>query len=194
MSVERAEPRPRLGAGGLLVALWGVGGVIAVLLQAVSRLLPRALEALPTLGALEWAVVGLWVAFMAYVEGWRGFHLRFAPRVAARALHLGRHPDAVAVALAPAYCMSLFHSTRRQLIVSWALLLGIVALVVLVRQLPQPWRGIVDAGVVVGLGIGTASLLWHGAQGLRGRLPPPDDLPPAARRRDEPAGATDNGR
>jgi hypothetical protein len=36
--------------------------------------------------------------------------------------------------------------------------LAIVGLVLLVGMLPQPWRGIVDAGVVVGLGWGIVAL------------------------------------
>jgi hypothetical protein len=55
--------------------------------------------------------------------------------------------------------MGLFHATRRRLFVSWGVLLGVTALIVLVRLLDQPWRGIVDAGVVVGLSWGTLSLL-----------------------------------
>jgi hypothetical protein len=42
----------------------------------------------------------------------------------------------------------------------------------------QPWRGIVDAGVVVGLGIGTASIVWHAVRAMAGTPPPVGaDLP-----------------
>ena len=54
--------------------------------------------------------------------------------------------------------MGLFHAPRRVLIVSRSMVVGIVLLVVTVRQLAQPWRGIIDAGVVVGLGLGLVSL------------------------------------
>jgi len=37
---------------------------------------------------------------------------------------------------------------------------------VLVRLVPQPWRGIVDAGVVIGLAWGAVSLLVLGIQAL----------------------------
>ena len=47
--------------------------------------------------------------------------------------------------------------------------LGIVGIVQLVRLLEQPWRGIVDAGVVVGLAYGTAALLIHFIAVLLGR-------------------------
>ena len=33
----------------------------------------------------------------------------------------------------------------------------VIVLIVLVEQLPQPWRGIVDAGVLLGLGWGLGS-------------------------------------
>ena len=36
----------------------------------------------------------------------------------------------------------------------------IIGFVLIARQLPQPWRGIVDAGVVVGLGLGIISILY----------------------------------
>ena len=47
----------------------------------------------------------------------------------------------------------------------------IVLLVVAVRQLPQPWRGIVDLGVVVGLFAGALSIVFFAVQAVGGRLP-----------------------
>ena len=41
--------------------------------------------------------------------------------------------------------------------------------------LPFPWRGLIDAGVVVGLGWGALSVVWFGGQALRGN-PPDYDL------------------
>ena len=48
--------------------------------------------------------------------------------------------------------------SRRTKITAYALTFGIVVLVILVHRLDQPWRGIIDAGVVVGLGWGVLSL------------------------------------
>jgi hypothetical protein len=45
---------------------------------------------------------------------------------------------------------------------------GIIVLIILVRLLPQPWRGMVDAGVVVGLAWGMISLILFGLQALGG--------------------------
>ncbi len=121
-----------------------------------------------------------WAVFNLYAEGYRGFQLRFSPRVVSRAFHLADHPRPLHVIFALPYCMSLFHSTKRQLIVSWVLVIAIVALVILVRSFPQPWRGIVDGGVVIGLAWGTIAIVVFYVRGLLGNPPPIQDLPTAA--------------
>lgn len=132
-----------------------------MLFNAVVRLTPKALEALRMeLGLLELAGLALWVLFMLYTEGYRGFHLRFSPMVVARAETLAGPGPLHHKLLAPLYCMGLFHATRRRLVLSWGLITMIVCLVLAIRLLDQPWRGLVDAGVVVGLAAGTASIGW----------------------------------
>lgn len=159
----------RASLTGRLAATWGVLGVIAFLAQALVRLGAIAFEGVAQLTSpLEHIVLAIWVLVMAYAEGWRGFHRRFSPRVVARALVLARDPRPLRALLAPLFCMSLFGASRRGLLVARILLGGIVVLVLFVRMLDQPWRGVVDAGVVVGLGIGTASIGWHAARALRG--------------------------
>jgi hypothetical protein len=162
----------------LLIA-WGVLGVVALLVQALWRLTPIALEALGSgLSPLHWGITLAWVGINAHAEGYRGFHRRFSPRVVARAQWLADNPRPWLVALAPIFCMSLVHASRRGLIVARVLLLGIVGIVAVVRLLPQPWRGIVDAGVVVGLGLGLLSLLYFYVRELWGHPPAADpDLP-----------------
>jgi uncharacterized membrane protein YkgB len=54
--------------------------------------------------------------------------------------------------------MGFFHATRRRQVTSILVTAGIVVMVVLVRQLAQPWRGIVDLGVVAGLVWGLVAL------------------------------------
>src|SRR5688500_7986723 len=134
------------------------------------------------LTALQWVVLVVWSIWMAYSEGWRGFHLRFSPRVVARAWWLAEHSTPsratpLRVVLAPLFCMSLFGASRRGLIVARVLVLAIVALVVVIRMLEQPWRGIVDAGVVLGLALGLVSLLVHAARALGGAPRADPDLP-----------------
>jgi hypothetical protein len=162
-------------------ALWGIAGVIALLANAIYRLTPYALELVhASLTAVELAALVVWVAFNAYSEGYRAFHRMFSPRVVARARTLaGAKP--LFVVLAPLYCMGLFHATRRRLLVSWSITIGVVGIVILVRSLAQPWRGIIDAGVVVGLAWGVGSILYYTARALAGHaMPVPTDLPPQA--------------
>jgi len=156
-----------------LVVVWGLLGIMALLARALITLSPLAVEAMSSgMSALQWAVAGAWVVFMAYTEGYRGFQQRFSPMVAARLLVLRDQPTALRVVLAPLFAMGLIDATRRRLFVSWGVLLGVVALILLVRMLPQPWRGIVDLGVVVGLTWGAISLLVHAGLALaRGHAP-----------------------
>jgi hypothetical protein len=68
--------------------------------------------------------------------------------------------------------MGYFYATRRRKITSISLTLGIVLLIILVHFVPQPWRGIIDFGVVVGLAWGIVSLLAFSFQAM-GRKPYP---------------------
>lgn len=165
---------------GRASAIWGVLGVVVFLLQAVLRLLPIAREGCLRIdAATTWLGLVAWVAFMAYAEGYRGFHQRFSPRVVARAIHLAQHPTLFRALFAPLFCMSLFGATARGMRVARLLLVGIVALVVAMRWVAQPWRGIVDAGVVVGLGLGLLSIV----RALLGVAPTVDaDIPRRAER------------
>jgi hypothetical protein len=55
----------------------------------------------------------------------------------------------------------------------------IVSAIVALRHVPQPYRGMVDGGVVLGLGLGLISLLVHFARSLNGTAPEvPADMPP----------------
>lgn len=173
-------PRQRLGFAGVAIASWGVVGIVVLLLEAIHRLAPMAIEPIEDhqMSPLQWALYIGWCVFNAYAEGYRGFQRSFAPRVVVRAIHLARHPTPLRVLLAPAYCMALFHARRRKLIAAWLLLIGIVLIVILVRQLDQPWRGIIDAGVVIGLAWGTLAILVFFVRALWwGHVPEDDSLP-----------------
>jgi hypothetical protein len=154
----------------VVIAAWGVAGVVAILISAIARLTPLALEPVLayTMTTLQWAVYVLWSVFNGYVEGYRGFQKGYVPRVVARAFWLGEHPRPLLVLLAPFFCSGLIHATRRRLITSWCLVFGIYGIVQLVRMLEQPWRGILDAGVVVGLAYGTLALVVAFARVLAG--------------------------
>jgi hypothetical protein len=160
-------------------ALWGIAGVALVLAQALYRLVPIALELSGrSLRPVEIGALAGWLAICVYAEGYRGFHKQFSPRVIARAQHLSAHPRPWLVALAPLFCIGLVHATRKRLVVAWTLTLAIVALVIVVKRLEQPWRGVIDTGVVAGLGIGLVSLGYFAVRALRGKqMPVAPDVP-----------------
>ena len=61
---------------------WGIGGVLLMLVYAIYRLAPIALDLERSpMSQLHWAALIVSVAYMAYAEGYKGFHLGFAPRV-----------------------------------------------------------------------------------------------------------------
>jgi hypothetical protein len=150
---------------GMLSSLWGLAGVMLLLGSAVYRLTPLAMDAFShEMLWYHWAFFAFVLIFMAYAEGYRAFQQGFSPRVAARARYLRNHRNALHSLLAPLFCMGYFHAPKRRRVTSISVTVGIIVLVILVRLLPQPWRGIVDAGVVVGLAWGLVSLLIFAIQ------------------------------
>lgn len=176
MSVTAQRPADPTG---WVIWAWGVLGVLGILAQAVVRLTPRALGVFEhPLTPLQWALCAVWIVFMLYTEAWRGFHKQFSPRVVVRSLRVAEDRTPWLVLLAPLVAMGLLHGTRKRLIVSRTLLLGIVILVLVVRLLPEPWRAIVDAGVVLGLAAGALSIVWFAVRAGLGTVPPnPADFP-----------------
>ena len=169
----------RLSVVELAITCWGVLGVVILVGQALLRLVPLAVEPIQKdqLNTWQWGLFVGWGLFNAYAEGYRGFHKAFSPRVVARAFHLARHPRPLHVLFAPLFCMALFHARRKNLVIAWTLCSFIVLAIVAIRRLPQPWRGIVDVGVVTGLSVGLLSLLFFFVQALRGSVPHTDRLP-----------------
>ncbi len=158
---------------GFIGALWGFSGVVALLGFAIYRLTPRAMEALEfSLSTGQWIFLFVFTLFMLVAEGYRGFQKKFSPRTAARVKYLRDHPRVFHVLLAPFFCMGYFHAKRKTQITAICLTLGIVLLVILVGRLPQPWRGLVDFGVVLGLTYGVVSFAIFTAKALFGENDP----------------------
>jgi hypothetical protein len=146
--------------GGRIGAVWAVVGFSLILLDAINRLSGMALDAFAEGFTLpQWVGLVLVVLFMAYTEGYRGFQKSFSPRCAARAYHLYKNPEPLSVALAPLFIMGFFRAERRPFLIAWVGTMVIVMLVFALHVTPQPWRGIVDCGVVVGLSWGLISFL-----------------------------------
>ncbi|MCB9797164.1 MAG: hypothetical protein H6741_31135 [Alphaproteobacteria bacterium] len=169
-----ALPARRTGLLARLASWWALLGFVAVMLEAILRLAPKALVGLDDPSPFTLGIYAVSVTFMLITEGYRGFQQRFAPRFAQRALFIRAEPTALRVLFAPFYAMALFDAPRRRVIGSWVLVAVIVALVLLVARLPQPWRGAVDAGVVAGLSYGLVVTVGFFLQGLRAELAPPE--------------------
>ena len=144
---------------GKVGALWGIAGLSLLFGNALFRLYFYA-QALCGMEFewFHWVALAASLLFMGYAEGYKGFHLKFSPRVAARALYLKNNPTVIRVLFAPFFCMGYFHADRKRKIISYCLTIMVIGLIVWVKTLEQPWRGIVDAGVVLGLGWGLVSV------------------------------------
>jgi hypothetical protein len=170
-----SSSKARYSAPGILAGAWGVGGMALVLIDAATRLSKYMLEAFTVdWSLLHWTLFLVNTGFMAYAEGYRGFQKSFVPRTVARGFQLAANPTWVNGLLAPLYCVGYFGAGKRTAKVVWMGTALIVVAIVLIRQVPQPWRGIIDAGVVVGLSWGVAATCIISLQALfSGRVPVP---------------------
>mmetsp|Transcript_7861 Transcript_7861/g.11364 ORF Transcript_7861/g.11364 Transcript_7861/m.11364 type:complete len:279 (+) Transcript_7861:115-951(+) len=155
-----------LSVGNVLASLWGSSGVAYILIKAIVRVLPIALdpfskaEGIIPLTNFQLSAYILTCLFFAYAEGYKGFQLKFSPLVVARSFTIQPKSSPIHhILFAPLYSMGLFHATKKRMIVSWCVTIGVATIVAAVKKMPYPWRNIVDAGVVVGLSWGTISIL-----------------------------------
>ncbi|CAM9385514.1 unnamed protein product [Ectocarpus sp. 6 AP-2014] len=169
-------------AGFGVASAWGVVSVVFILMNAVKRLAPIALQPFSRgdFTTVQWAMYAGFSALMAYAEGFKGFQKKFSPLVVKRALTLDpaaaadpaagggqkrrRRAGPLRLLLAGPYSMGLFHATKKRK--------------TMVKRLPYPWRSIVDAGVVVGLSYGTLSICVIWARAILGKAPSIDPALP----------------
>jgi len=176
LPTNAASASSPVSARGLVYYLtfsWGVIGVLLLFARAIARLTPMALAPIAesSLSPLQSAIYVAWVLFNAYSEGYRAFQRSFCPRVVGRAHQLAAAPTLLRALLAPLYCLSLFHANRRGLTLAWSMLAIIAGLVWLLGITPQPWRGIVDGGVVVALAWGALVIVILAVRTLLGSPP-----------------------
>ncbi len=93
VAVRRTSEMTRTESRSLAAATWAVGGVAALLMESVVRLGTTALAgARGGFSFAEWLALALTTALLAYVEGYRGFHRSFSPRVVERAFDVAHDP------------------------------------------------------------------------------------------------------
>ena len=146
-----------------ILAGWGVVGVIGILANALRRVIPIAMQPFKQgdLTPFQLGSYVAWGAYMLYVEGYKAFQLKFCPLVVRRAFTLSENPGIFNWILAGPYSMGLFNATKKRLIVSWGISIGVLGIVAAVKRLAYPWRSIIDGGVVLGLSYGAASLCFQ---------------------------------
>jgi hypothetical protein len=145
----------------LLLASWGLLGIFFLVGRALWRLSVIALDGILNypLPGWQWAVLIAWIVINAYSEGYKGFQKKFSPRTVARAWYLADNPTVLRVILGPFFTMGFFDANRKTKITAYIVVILVTLLVMFVSGLSQPWRGIIDAGVVAGLGWGLISIL-----------------------------------
>lgn len=154
-------------------------GIFLLLGSAIYRLTPMTISAFSYHWFwYHWLSFALIALILAYVKGYRALQRSFSPRVAARARYLKAHPNIVRVIFAPLFCMGFFHAPKKRQVMTISVTVGVVTLIILVRLLQQPWRGIIDGGVVVGLIWGFVSLCFFSFQALLSeRFDYPHEIP-----------------
>ena len=153
---------------GRIGFIWGSVGVIGLLLVSVVRLSDIALEFFIYPAHIwHWVALVIWVIFMAYTEGYKGFQQAFSPRVATRLMWLQKNPKIWLVVLAPLYAMGFIYASKKRTLISYSILVMVLVFVTIAVNLPQPWRPIMDAGVVIGLLWGAIATGWHILMAMR---------------------------
>ena len=152
---------------GTIGAIWGLLGVVAFVGYAVYRLSGTVFAISPAeLKWYHWLVLIVNGLILFYLEGYRGFQRGLAPRVGARARYIRSEPRLLWVLFAPVFCMGYFHIIRRKQISTILLTIFIILIIIWMRTLPPPWRGVLDVGVLVALSWGIVQLIWYGVLGL----------------------------
>lgn len=149
-------------AKGIIAVIWAIFGLLALLIFACWRLSAYTIESFTMpLNWLHWLIFVAWTIFMAHGEGYKGFQKKFSPRFAARCKYLSHNTTWLQLLLAPLFCMAYFHAPKKRVIATFALTIMIIVFIFAFRLIPQPWKGLLDFGVVFGLAWGIVSTLYY---------------------------------
>ena len=147
---------------GVLAVSWAIIGLLSLLSFACWRLSAYTIESFSMpLSWVHWLVFVVWTIFMAHGEGYKGFQKKFSPRFAVRCKYLLHNTTFLQLLLAPLFCMAYFHAPKNRVIATYALTIMIIIFIFSFRLIPQPWKGLLDFGVVLGLFWGIVSTLIY---------------------------------
>jgi len=151
-----------------LIYIYSIGGVIAIFSSAIYRLYPHVREGFSIdFKTAHWIVLLSYLMVMIVAKGYFALHRSFVPRIINRSELLVKEGKIIDRILAPFFCMGFFRATKKRLITSYSMLIFVVSFIISASKISQPWRGIMDLGVVVGLSLGILSLLFSGFNRLR---------------------------
>lgn len=143
-----------------LAQFWAISGFTTILGYAIFRLFGHFLISWQMeYQWYHWFILILNIAFMAYSEGYKGFQKSYSLKFAKRLQELEQKPSFINKLLAPFFCMNYFSAEKKNLITAYILTIAIILLIIIFNHIPQPWRGILDIGVVVGLSWGILATL-----------------------------------
>lgn len=170
-TLNRASSRdPQLGGGplGRVAAVWALVGVSGLFGAAVFRLGRRGVDTI--VGGLTptyWGVLLALTCVMVYGEGILALQRRWVPKLIERARAVRGEPLWLQM-LGPLYGLSLVGAPPKRVLRAWLGTSAIVAAVLIVRSLPEPWRGIVDFAVASALGWGLLMIVVNAPRAFRG--------------------------
>tara|TARA_X000000368_G_C22935368_1_gene669621 strand:- start:481 stop:1005 length:525 start_codon:yes stop_codon:yes gene_type:complete len=151
-----------------IAVIWGFSSFIFLLIFALIRLSDIAIDSFNyDYNFYHWAALICNGLFMAYSEGYKGFQKSFSPRLAARLKYLYEKGNPIELILAPLFCMSFFNAPKKRIFISIALTILIIGFIIFFHKLPQPWRGILDVGVLIGLTWGVIVSCYYFIQAFK---------------------------
>ncbi len=153
---------------GIAAGTWGIIGFAFLVARALLGMSPEIREMLATpLNA--WHQIGLVVIVLVFglAKGYFIFRRRFCRSYASRIGELSLPPVKLLYAvLAPLYCLNLIGAERRQLIRGYAIVTGIVLMIISVKFIPTPWRGMILMGVAAALTWAALEIAYQGFKEL----------------------------
>ena len=153
---------------GIIGAFWGFIGVSLILLHGMSCVIPHVLSLeLSNLNWYHYFFLILSIVILGYTEGYKGFQLSFSPRTAERVNLVSKNPNFKNVIFSPLFCMGFFGISKKRMKITYLLTFSIILLIILIEKMSDPWRGIIDAGVFVGLSWGLLSFWFFSYKSLK---------------------------
>ena len=143
---------------GFIGFIWGFIGVSLILLHGITCVYPYVVTLdFSKMFWYHYLSLIISIIFLGYAEGYKGFQLSFSPRVAQRLKLVFKNPSFVNVVLSPLFCMGFFGISKKRMKITYILTITIIFLIIIIERISEPWRGIIDTGVLVGLSWGLLS-------------------------------------